>query len=283
MEIKKVAVLGAGTMGNGIAQVCAQAGWNVALMDLDDKFLKRGFDSINISLGKMKEKGKISEEEAKKVVARIKGTTDLKEAATDADVVIEAVAEDPDVKRKIFKQLDEICPKHAILATNTSTISITLIAAATKRPEQVVGWHFANPVPLMAGVIINRGLDTSDETMEFSKAAIKKMGKEYMVNRDSPGFAGNRILPLFINEAFNVVWEGIATPEDVDKDVKLAFRHPMGPFELVDYIGLDQFLKGQEYLYKEWGEKYRPSPLLKQYVAAGYYGRKTGRGVYKYT
>jgi 3-hydroxybutyryl-CoA dehydrogenase len=282
-EIKKAAVIGAGTMGNGIAQVLAQAGIEVRMVDVDNKFLERGLDTIKKSLGRMTEKGKMTEDEAAKVVARIKCTTDLKEAASDVDVVIEAVTEDINVKKDTFKKLDEICAPHTVLATNTSTISITAIASATKRPEMVVGLHFAHPVPIQAGVVINRGLVTSDEVMEFSKELAKKIGKESMVNRDSPGFAGNRLLPLFINEAFNVVWEGIATPEDVDKDVKLSFRHPMGPFELADFIGLDQLLTGQEYMYKEWGEKYRPSPLLKQYVAAGYYGRKTGRGVYKYT
>ena len=282
-EIKKAAVIGAGTMGNGIAQVLAQAGIEVRMVDVDNKFLERGLDTIKKSLGRMTEKGKMTEDEAAKVVARIKCTTDLKEAASDVDVVIEAVTEDINVKKDTFKKLDEICPPHTVLATNTSTISITAIASATKRPEMVVGLHFAHPVPIQAGVVINRGLVTSDEVMEFSKELAKKIGKESMVNRDSPGFAGNRLLPLFINEAFNVVWEGIATPEDVDKDVKLSFRHPMGPFELADFIGLDQLLNGQEYMYKEWGEKYRPSPLLKQYVAAGYLGRKTGRGVYKYT
>jgi len=282
-EIKKAAVIGAGTMGNGIAQVLAQAGIEVKMADIDNKYLERGFGSIKKSLGIMAEKGKMTQEEADKVLSRIKGTVDLKEAASDADVVIEAVNEDLDLKQDTFRKLDEICPKHTVLATNTSTISITAIASVTKRPEMVVGMHFAHPVPIQVGVVINRGLVTSEETMDIAKKLAEAIGKESMVNRDSPGFAGNRLLPLFINEAFNVVWEGIATPEDVDKDVKLSFRHPMGPFELADFIGLDQLLKGQEYMYKEWGEKYRPSPLLKQYVAAGYYGRKTGRGVYKYT
>jgi 3-hydroxybutyryl-CoA dehydrogenase len=282
-EIKKGAVIGAGTMGNGIAQVLAQAGIEVAMMDVDDKFLERGFASIKASLGKMTEKGKMTEDEAAKVVARIKGTLDMKEAVSDVDIVIEAVNEDLNLKQGVFKKLDEMCPKHTILATNTSTMSITAIASATKRPEMVVGMHFAHPVPVMVGVEVIKGLDTSEETMEAAKKVIERIGKEYVVNRDSPGFAGNRLLPLFINEAFNIVWEGIATPEDIDKGVKLSFRHPMGPLELADFIGLDQLLRGQEYLYREWGEKYRPSPLLKQLVAAGYYGRKTGRGVYKYT
>ncbi|MFC1920313.1 3-hydroxyacyl-CoA dehydrogenase family protein [Chloroflexota bacterium] len=280
--MKKAAVLGAGTMGNGIAQALAQAGIEVKMVDTDSKYIERGIDSIKKSLGMMSEKNKITEDEADAVLSRIKGTTSLNEAAADADYVIEAITEDLDMKQDAFRKLDEICPVHTILATNTSTMSITAIASVTKRPEKVVGAHFAYPVPIQVGVVINRGLVTSDETMEITRELLGRMGKEIMVNRDSPGFAGNRLLPLFINEAFNVAWEGIATPEDIDKDVKLNLRHPMGPFELADFLGLDQILNGLEYMYHEWGEKYRPSPLLKQYVAAGYYGRKTGRGVYKY-
>ena len=282
-EVKKAAVIGAGTMGNGIAQVLAQAGIEVNMVDTDDKYLERGFNSIKSSLAKMTEKAKMTEEEAGKTLGRIKGVLDIKEGAGDVDVVIEAVFEDIDVKQDIFKKLDEICPAHTVLATNTSTISITAIASVTNRPEKVVGMHFAHPVPIQVARVINRGLATSDETMEFTKKLVEKIGKETIVNRDSPGFAGNRLLPLFINEAFNVAWEGIATPEDIDKDVKLNFRHPMGPFELADFLGLDGLLDGITYMYHEWGEKYRPSPLLKQYVAAGFLGRKTGRGVYKYT
>ncbi len=281
-DIKKAVVLGVGTMGNGIAQSLAQAGIRVSMVDIEDKYIRRGLDTIRESLGIMTEKKKITEEETETILGRIEGTTDLKGAAADADYVIEAITEDLDMKQDAFRKLDGICPGHTILATNTSTMSITAIASVTKRPEKVVGTHFAYPVPIQAGVVINRGLVTSDETMEITRELLVKMGKEVMVNRDSPGFAGNRLLPLFINEAFNVAWEGIATPEDIDKDVKLNLRHPMGPFELADFLGLDQLLNGLEYMYKEWGDKYRPSPLLKQYVAAGYYGRKTGRGVYIY-
>jgi 3-hydroxybutyryl-CoA dehydrogenase len=281
-EIKKAAVLGAGTMGNGIAQVLAQAGIQVSMVDVDKKYLDKGLESIKKSLGMMTEKNKITQAEADSVLSRIIITTVLKEAASEADYVIEAITEDLAMKQDAFRKLDASCPEHTILATNTSTMSITAIASVTKRPEKVVGTHFAYPVPIQVAVVINRGLVTSDETMEITRELLGKMGKEIMVNRDSPGFAGNRLLPLFINEAFNVAWEGIATPEDIDKDVKLNLRHPMGPFELADFLGLDQILNGLEYMYHEWGEKYRPSPLLKQYVAAGYYGRKTGRGVYKY-
>jgi 3-hydroxybutyryl-CoA dehydrogenase len=281
-EIKKAAVLGAGVMGNGIAQVSAQAGFQVAIADIDDKFLQRGFDSIKKSLQMMNKKGKITAVEADKVLTRIKGTLNLREAVSDADLVIEAIPEDLNLKQQTFKQIDELCPAHTVLASNTSTISITALASVTRRPSKVIGMHFANPVPVMKGVELVRGLDTSEETIETAKNALKAMGKEYYICKDAPGFVGNRMFPLFLNEAFNVLWEGIANPEDIDRGIKLSLGHPMGPLELADLIGLDQLLNGLNYLYKEYGEKYRPSPLLKQLVAAGYYGRKTGRGVYKY-
>jgi 3-hydroxybutyryl-CoA dehydrogenase len=282
LEIKKVAVLGAGTMGNGIAQVFAQAGFPVVMRDIEDKFVQKGFDTIKKSLGMMAKKGKITDEQAAEVVGRIKGTTDLKEAVQEADFVIEAIPEDLDLKKDMFRQLDELALPHAILATNTSTISITAIASATKRPDKVIGMHYATPVPVMKGVEIIKGLDTSASTLEVTQQMVHAVGKEYYVAKDCPGFVGNRAFPLFLNEAFNALWEGIATAEDIDKMAKLSFGHPMGPLELADFIGLDQPLKGMEYLNKELGEKYRPSPMLKQLVAAGYYGRKTGRGVFKY-
>ncbi len=281
-QIKRVAVIGAGIMGSGIAQVSAQAGFQVFVTDLEDKFLQRALDSIRTSLGKMKGKGKITEAEADRILERIKLTLDLNEAVSNSDLVIEAVPEDLNLKQRIFRQLDDVCLPHTILATNTSTISITAIASATRRPEKVLGMHFANPVPIMKGVELIKGLDTSEETMEIAKKVVEVMGKGYYVCKDAPGFIGNRTFPLFLNEAFNVLWEGIASAEDIDKGAKLSFDHPMGPLELADLIGLDQLLKGLEYLHKELGEKYRPSPLLKKLVAAGYYGRKAGRGVYEY-
>ncbi len=283
IEIRKVAVLGAGTMGSGIAQVSAQAGFQVAMIDLEDKLLQRGFQSIKKSLGIMKGKGKITEEQADEVLARIRGTLDLKEAVSEVDLVIEAIPENLDLKKQTFKKLDEMCPEHTILATNTSTMSITAIASATGRPDKVIGMHFASPVPAMRGVELIRGLHTSEETMEVARTVVEMMGKEYYVSKDAPGFVGNRLLPLFVNEAFNVLWEGIASAEDIDKGIRLSLRHPMGPLELADLVGLDVLLNGLEYLHRELGEKYRPSPLLKQLVAAGHYGRKTGRGVYKYS
>jgi 3-hydroxybutyryl-CoA dehydrogenase len=283
VEIKKVAVIGAGTMGNGIAQVYAQGGFPVVMMDVDEQSLQRGFDTIKKSLGMIAKRGKITQDEATEVVTvRIKGTTNLKEAVSNADLVIEAVPEELSLKQKIFKQFDEICLPNTILATNTSTISITAIASATKRTEKVIGLHFAGPVPVMKGVEIIMGLDTSEETLDAAKKMVRIVGKEYFIAKDGPGFAGNRAFPLFLNEAFNLLWEGIATPEDIDKTGTLALGHPMGPLTLADLIGLDQLLNGLEYLERELGEKYRPSPMLKKLVAAGYYGRKTGRGVFKY-
>jgi 3-hydroxybutyryl-CoA dehydrogenase len=281
-DIKKLAVLGAGIMGNGIAQVAAQAGIHVNMEDINNAVLQRGFDEIKKSLDIMVKKGKYDAAGAEKILSMITGMTDIKKAVSDVDMVIEAVPEDLALKQNIFRQLDDFCPAHALLVTNTSTISISAIASATRRPGSVIGLHFANPVPVMVGVEVIRGLMTSDETLESAKKFLKTIGKEYYVAKDAPGFVGNRLLPLFINEAFNVLWEGIATAEDIDKSTKLSFRHPMGPFELADLIGLDQLLKGLEYMYKEYGEKYRPSPALKQLVAAGYYGRKTGRGVFIY-
>ncbi|MCK4827746.1 3-hydroxybutyryl-CoA dehydrogenase, partial [bacterium] len=202
-KVKKVAIIGAGIMGNGIAQVLAQAWFEVAMMDIEDKFIQRGIAFIKKSLGRMKKRGKIAEDEADKVLARIKGTLDLKEAVSDADLVIEAIPEELNLKQQAFKQLDELCLEHTILATNTSTISITAIASATQRPDKVIGMHFANPVPVMKGVEIIRGLDTSDETLKAAKKVLSMMGKQYYVAKDSPGFVGNRAFPLFLNEAFN--------------------------------------------------------------------------------
>lgn len=282
-KIERIGIVGAGLMGSGIAQVAAQAGYQVIMQDVEDKFLQRGFDAIRKSLALMRDKGKITKEDFDKILSRIKGTLKLEEVAKDADLIIEAAPENLDLKKKLFAELDKMCSPHTILATNTSSLSITAIAAATKRPEKVIGMHFSSPVPVMMGVELIKGRDTSEETLEVIKAVAQKMGKDYFIAADFPGFAGNRLLPLFINEAFYVLWQGIASAEDIDKACKLQLRHPMGPLELADFIGLDTIASILEYLYKEMDDKYRPCPLLKQLVAAGHYGRKTGRGVYRYT
>jgi 3-hydroxybutyryl-CoA dehydrogenase len=282
-EIRKVAVIGAGTMGNGIAQVLSHAGYKVAMMDIKQGFLDRGFESIKSSLAKMQEKGKVSVEQAARIIENIDGRLDIKSAASDADLVIEAVPEELELKKDVFRQLDEICPAETILASNTSNCSITAIASATGRPEKVIGMHFSNPAPIMVGVELITGLDTSEDTLQTAKDIVIKINKEFWVAKDSPGFAGSRVLLLYINECFLILGEGIATAEDIDRNFKLALNHPMGPLELADLIGLDQLLHGLEYMNKEFGEKFLPSPLLKKLVSAGYYGRKTGRGVYKYS
>jgi 3-hydroxybutyryl-CoA dehydrogenase len=283
VEIKKVAVIGAGLMGNGIAQVLSQADYQVAMTDVEDRFIERGFEAINKSLAKLQEKGKVTLAQATHIVKNIRGTLDIKEAVSDTDLVIEAIPEELDLKKEIFQKLDRICPAHTILASNTSTCSITAIASVTKRPDKVIGMHFANPVPIMIGVELIKGLDTSENTLQVAKEVVTKINKKFWVVNDSPGFAGNRIFLLYINEAFNVLSDGIAKAEDIDANFRLAFNHPMGPLELADLIGLDQLLHGLEYMNKEYGDKYRPNSLLKKLVAAGHYGKKTGRGIYKYT
>ena len=282
-DVRVVGVLGAGTMGSGIAQVCAAAGYEVVLRDIEDRFLERGLNTIKKSLSRFVEKGKISQEDMDSILSRIKPTTSLDDLE-NVDVVIEAIIEDMDAKKSIFRELNDIVKREdAIFASNTSTLSITEMASVTRKPENFVGIHFMNPVPLMKGVEIVRGLLTSDETLNFAVEFVKSLGKEAVVCKDSAGFISNRILMPWINEGIWVLYEGIATKEEIDRGMKLFTNVPMGPLELADLIGLDICLAAIETLHKELGDKYKPCPLLRQMVRAGLLGRKTGRGFYDYT
>ena len=282
MDIKKVFVAGAGLMGGGITQVCAQAGYDVVMRDIKDEFVQKGLKNIQWSVGKMVEKGKV-EGTVEDIMGRIQGTTELK-GAKDADFVFEAIIENLDAKRELFSELDEICPEHTIFATNTSAIPITNIAEATKRGEQFVGTHFFSPVPLMRIVEVVRGLLTSDETVERAEKLGQTLGKETIrVNRDVAGFALNRInFPCNI-EAIRLVEAGVVSVEDVDKGMRLGFGRPMGPFETADMAGLDVGFNAMSAVYRETqDEKFHPPMLLQRKVKIGHLGRKTGIGWYKY-
>jgi 3-hydroxybutyryl-CoA dehydrogenase len=284
MEIKKVGVVGAGTMGNGIAQVAAQIGCDVVMRDVKDEFVDRGMKSIDRFLTKGVEKGKMDAAQKDAVLGRITGTTDMS-LMKDVDLVIEAVIEDLDLKKSVFKDLDDICPPQVILASNTSSMSLTEIAAATKRPDKVCGMHFFNPVPLMKLVEVIRGFSTSDETVATTTALAQKMGKITVeVKKDSPGFIVNRIMIPHMIEAIKIVEEGIATPKDVDIAVKNGLNYPMGPFELMDLTGIDICYFVAEYFYKELNKesKWVSPNLLKTMIRANKLGRKTGGGWYEY-
>lgn len=284
MEIKKIGVVGAGTMGNGIAQLAAQIGCVVVMRDVEQRFVDNGLKSINRFLSKSVEKGKMTEDQKGEILGRITGTTEMADLK-EVDIVIEAVIEDLNLKKSVFKELDGICRPEVILATNTSSMSITEIAVATQRPDKVVGMHFFNPVPLMRLVEVIRAYQTSDETVQITTDLARKMGKETVeVKKDSPGFIVNRIMiPHFI-EAINIVQEGIATPEDVDKAVKLGLNYPMGPFELMDLTGLDIAKFVADYFYNELNKesKWVAPNLLKTMLRANRLGRKTGAGWYEY-
>ncbi|MGG2084437.1 3-hydroxybutyryl-CoA dehydrogenase [Lysinibacillus pakistanensis] len=282
MGIQKVMVIGAGQMGSGIAQVCAQAGYEVKLNDMKQEFFERGLGVITKNLSRDVEKGRKTEEEKAAILSRIKMSLDLQDAS-DVDIIIEAAVENMEVKQSIFKQIDQIAPAHAILATNTSSLPITEIAAVTNRPEQVIGMHFMNPVPVMKLVEIIRGLATSDEVYKAVEDMTVKLSKTPVEVNDFPGFISNRILLPMINEAIYALYEGVATKEAIDDVMKLGMNHPMGPLTLADFIGLDTCLSIMEILHEGLGDsKYRPCPLLRKYVAAGWLGKKSGRGFYVY-
>lgn len=281
--VKVMGVVGAGQMGSGIAQLAAAANLQVLMLDLNDAALTRGRTSISSSLARFVKKGLMSQGEADDSLARIKTTT-LLEELKPADFVVEAVAENEDLKKCIFSQLDKLVKPSTILASNTSSISITRLASATERPHQVIGMHFMNPPPIMKLVEVVRGMATEDAVFETTKALAERFGKTVSCSKDYPGFIVNRVLMPMVNEAFYALMEGVGTPDDIDNGMKLGTNQPMGPLALADFIGLDTCLSIMRVLYEGLGDsKYRPCPLLIQYVDAGWFGKKSGRGVYYYS
>lgn len=282
MSIQTVGIIGAGTMGNGIAQACAVSGINVVMVDISDAAVQKGLSTVSGSLDRLVKKEKISEADKAAALARIKGSTSYEDLKA-AQLVIEAATENAELKVKILKQIDAMVPADVIIASNTSSISITTLAATTSRPDRFIGMHFFNPVPMMALVEIIRGLQTSDTTHAAIETLAKALGKQPITVKNAPGFVVNRILVPMINEAFFVLQEGLATPEDIDNGMKLGCNQPIGPLALADMVGLDVCVAVMDVYLKEFGDsKYRACPLLREMVSAGYLGRKTGRGVYQY-
>ncbi|HIC93873.1 MAG TPA: 3-hydroxybutyryl-CoA dehydrogenase [Anaerolineae bacterium] len=282
MEIKRVGVVGCGIMGSGIAEVCARSGYEVVVREVSDELLQKGLERIRKSMAKGVKRGKLTQGEMDAALARIQGTTEMKDFAP-CDLVIEAVVEKMEVKKQVFAELDAICPPHAILASNTSSLCITEIASATKRPDKVLGMHFFNPPPIMPLLELVRTILTSDETIQIARDFGKSLGKTTVVAKDTPGFIVNLLLVPYLLDAVRALEKGVATKEDIDTAIKLGLNHPMGPLTLLDFIGLDTALYIAEAMYQEFRDpRYAPPPLLRRMVLAGHLGRKSGRGFYEY-